>query len=81
MFVVLLNGGRLLAVKKNWIQYPIVHTISKIFFAPYEDAEVNFNLPTMQEFSPEEYACYLGLICKRFGEYHVSTNLLSNEML
>lgn len=69
MFVVLLNGGKLLVVKKEWIEYPIVRTISKIFFSPYESSEINFKLPTMQIFSPEETACYLGLVCKHFGKY------------
>lgn len=69
MFVVLLNEARLVAVKRNWIEYPIVHSISKIFFSPFEDSKVDFNLPVLQTFSPEQPNCYLGFICKRFGEH------------
>lgn len=71
MFVVLLNGGKLLVVKREWIEYPIIHTITKFFFSPYEDSKADFGLPTMQAFSVDDTACYLGLVCKHFSEYNI----------
>lgn len=71
MFVVLLNGGKLLVVKKNWIEYPIIHSITKIFFSPYEDSEADFSLPTMQIFSIDDTCCYLGLVCKHFSKCYI----------
>lgn len=67
MYVVLLNNGRLLALKKEWIEFPIVSTISKVFISPQKDAEVDFGLPTMQVFSREQTSCYLALVCRAFG--------------
>lgn len=67
MFVVLLNHGKLVAVKKEWIEYPILDTFSKVFISPRKNVEANFGLPTMQVFSKQQTACYTALICRQFG--------------
>lgn len=67
MYVVLLNHGRLLAIKREWIEFPILKTFSKVFFSSQKDVEANFGCPIMQVFSREQTACYLALICRQFG--------------
>lgn len=69
MYVVLFNNKILRAVKKEWIQYPFLNTISKIFYSPHKDGEANFNLPTMQVFTTQRISCYMGLICKKYGTF------------
>lgn len=69
MFVILLNHKNLISVKKEWIEYPILSTISKIFFSPDRDAMVNFKLPLMQVFDENQAACYMGLVCRQLGMY------------
>lgn len=67
--VILLDQNIFVAVKENWVQNPILHSKTKIFYSNNVDDEANFELKTMYYFHPEDTVCYSGYVNQKFGVY------------
>lgn len=68
-FVVMLQNGKLIAVKKEWIQNVKSQT-TKIFFGP-NDSTADFSLEPKYFFKENQIACYEAHLCKQFGEFSI----------
>lgn len=66
-FVVLLMVGKMIVVKKNWIER-MNTTQTRIFYSPNNDDHPIFNEP-LYYFKENSTSCYLGHICKKFGNF------------
>lgn len=69
VFVVMLQNGKLIAIKKEWIQNVESRT-TKIFFGP-NDSTADFGLETKYFFKENQIACYEAQLCKQFGEFSI----------
>lgn len=68
-FVVALRQQKLLAIKKQWIENPLLLSFTKIFFSANSQKEPNFALETRYYFNKNCDACYDAYIIKSFGEF------------
>lgn len=50
-FVVVLENDRLVALKKDWVQNPILNSVTKVFYSPNTDDSSNFELHKMYYFN------------------------------
>lgn len=67
-FVVILENNTKIAVKMDWVETPILNSVSKIFFSPNPNDEPNFKMPKFFYFYNDIVACYTGHVAKKFGE-------------
>lgn len=69
-FVVYIESGRYLPIKKEWIENPSCGQRSKIFSSPHADAEPDFDCGNiLHYFNPKTDACYSAFVVKGFGNY------------
>lgn len=68
VYLVVLERGKKLMVKEDWIKKPELFAMTKIFVAPNQNVEADFNLPCSKVFQSDRVACYLGVVCQYFGK-------------
>lgn len=69
-FVALLESKKWLAVKKAWVENPVVGQESKIFFSEKENAIPDFSKPIGYYLNVQSDGVYDGFICRQFGRFH-----------
>lgn len=67
-FVVFMECRRYVAVKKQWIQNPVIGTESKMFFSNDKEAAPNFQLEQQYYLNERNDACYNVFVRKSFGK-------------
>lgn len=66
-FVIILDNRKPIAIKKGWIQKPILNQISKVFYSPKTDDSPSFDIPKTYNFNEDTASCYTGYVSKKFG--------------
>lgn len=74
VYLVVLEHGEKLMVKKDWIKKPELFVMTKIFFAPNQNVDADFSLPCSKVFHSDRVACYLGVVCQYFGKLMLIIN-------
>lgn len=66
-FVIVLDNKKSIAVKKDWVQNPILDSVAKVFYSPNAEASSNFELPKLYYFNADAASCYTGYVLQKFG--------------
>lgn len=76
-FAIYLAHKRIVVVKREWVQNPVVRTESLFFYSKDENAAADFTAQTFYYINKDVSACYNGFILQGFGEYKF--NLLGHN--
>lgn len=67
-YVVILKSEKLIPLRRNCIQNPILNANSLVFHSPNIVDVPNFDLPVEYFFQPDAVACYNARILSEFGK-------------
>lgn len=70
-FVIYLSHKRLIVVKRDWIQSPVVRSSTIFFYSNNRNAPADFSLNTLYYVDDKVDACYKGFIVQGFGEFNL----------
>lgn len=67
--VILLEQKIFIAIKKQWVQNPMLYSKTVVFHSPNIGDEADFEFQKMFYFHQEKIACYNGYVNQIFGMY------------